>query len=230
MNELRNVSRTVQVLLMTAAVLGLAATAVADTIYLKNGRVIRTSEVRVEGDKVHFRQYTGMVAIPMSIVDRIEEDEMTGPEARQATRSTPRADEAASTEEGADEAAGTEEGDGEGVPPEETREYWQERVSANAAERQQLEETLERLRREERAFLFSQRSTAETRRQIEETQQRLDELDQEMEEIRQEARQQGVPPGWLRVQETSGAGGTPGEGGTSGSTGIPDATPVGVFS
>lgn len=200
MIELRKVSRAIQVLLMTAAALGLAAAAAADTIYLKNGRVIRTSNVRVEGDKVYFRQYAGTVVIPMTIVDRIEQDEMSGPEASPAAG--PAGQAADAEDAGSDEVDGP--GDAEGdeeTPPEQTREYWQERVRAIIAERQTTEETLERLRREERAFLFSQRSTADTRRQIEEAQQRLEELDQEMEQLRSEARQEGVPPGWLRVQD-----------------------------
>lgn len=215
MIESWNVSRAVQVLLLTATVLGVAASAGADTIYLKNGRVIRTSEVRVEGDKVFFRQYAGTVVIPMAIVDRIEEDEMGGPSATAATPPTSPADESAGTEEGAESGQAEQ---AEDVPPEQTREYWQERVSANRAERQEVEERLERLRREERAFLFSQRSTAETRRQIEDAQERLQGLQQELEQIQEEARRAGVPPGWLRVEQGSGDGGTSGDNGTFGGT------------
>lgn len=143
---------------------------------------------------------------------------MTGPEAQAAALSTPQGGEAAGADADTETAAGADEA-AEDVPPEQTREYWQERVSANVAERQEVEEDLERLRREERAFLFSQRSTAETRREIEQAQQRLQELEQEMQQIREDARRQGVPPGWLRVQQDSGEGGGDSGGGSGGGPG-----------
>jgi hypothetical protein len=87
------------------------------------------------------------------------------------------------------------------------REYWEEKLSAIDAEREQLNTRLDELRREERAFLFSRRSTADTRRRIEETNARLEELDQEEADVRAEARRLGIPPGWLRVPRTSSGGG-----------------------
>ena len=53
----------------------------ADSIYLKNGRVIRTSTVRVDGDQVLFLQHGSEQSIPLSLVDRIEKDERQGPQA-----------------------------------------------------------------------------------------------------------------------------------------------------
>jgi hypothetical protein len=55
------------------------ASANADSIYLKNGRVIHTSSARIDGDQVLFLQHGSEQSIPLSIVDRIEEDERQGP-------------------------------------------------------------------------------------------------------------------------------------------------------
>jgi hypothetical protein len=58
--------------------------AVADSIFLTNGRVIHTEHARVEGDRVVFRQYGGEVSIPRSAVLRIvDNDEAERSEARQ---------------------------------------------------------------------------------------------------------------------------------------------------
>jgi len=53
----------------------------ADSIYLKNGRVIRTTTARVEGEQVLFLQHGSEQSIPLSLVDRIEKDEHQGPQA-----------------------------------------------------------------------------------------------------------------------------------------------------
>ena len=67
------------------------------------------------------------------------------------------------------------------------------------AEGAEVDLQIEDLRRTERAFLFSKRSTAETRQKIEAAQLRLTELDQEMTDLRAEARRLNIPPGWLRL-------------------------------
>lgn len=58
-----------------------AGIAGADSIYLKNGRVIHTTDVRVDGDQVLFLQHGSEQTIPLSLVDRIEKDERQGPQA-----------------------------------------------------------------------------------------------------------------------------------------------------
>ncbi len=189
-----------------AVVLMFATTAAADTIYLKNGRTIRSANVRVEGDRVLFTQFGGEASLPMSLVDRIVEDENESPPTTTAppTAGAPAVD--ATGSEVADEPAeeGDVEGEGEGegaeeVPPEQTREYWQERVRSIHTERQDVELRIEDLRRQERAFLFSHRSTAETKSQIEAAQARLAELDEELRNLQREARRNSVPAGWLRL-------------------------------
>ena len=197
--------------LVAFAVLALATSAVADTIYLKNGRIIHSSQVRVEGGNVIFTQFGGEVTIPMSEVERIEEDDLTEPEPI-AVSQPPQSDPAVDPDDpNAPDPAG-----GAGDPstpdpdvpadddPRLEREYWQDRLSTIEAEREQLRTRLEELDREERAFLFSRRSTADTRRRIEEANARLEELDQEEAGVREEARRLGIPPGWLRVPRTSG--------------------------
>lgn len=211
--------RFVLTFVVAALSLSVATAALADTIYLKNGRQIRSSHVRIEGDKVYFIQYGGEVALPMSLVDRIEEDANVEP-----PPSPPRATpvEGTAPAEGAPAAGGGAEGaegaEGE-TPIEQTQEYWQDRVRAIEAEKEQVRLNIEDLRRTERAFLFSHRSTAETRQQIEAAEARLVELDQEMVELQAEARRAGVPAGWLRLPPGGGVGGESGGATGSGDSG-----------
>ncbi len=82
---------TGQTILIAALVLcttALAFPAAADSIYLKNGRVIHSIEVRVEGDRVLFLQYGSLQTIPLTLVDRVEQNDRGAPNARSATAST----------------------------------------------------------------------------------------------------------------------------------------------
>lgn len=184
-----------------AFVVGLAADAAADTIYLKNGRTFRTISARVEGDRLIFIQYNGEVSIPMALVDRIEKDENVGP----AGTPTP----PPGTEAAPDEPVEGEPEPGD-VPPQQTRQYWQDRVRTIVSDREEVEMQIEDLRRTERAFLFSHRSTAQVRQEMEDAEARLVELDEEMRDVEAEARGLGVPAGWLRV-DPSGGGETGGQ-------------------
>ncbi len=179
-----------------ALTLVFATAATADTIYLKSGRSIRTSQVRVEGDRVYFVQYGGEVSVPLSVVDRIVEDARVEPDGSPAPATpTPPATPAASA-------------DGEGEAAEQqTQRYWQDRVRTIEAEKEQVALQIEDFKRTERAFLFSQRSTAETRQKIAAAEQRLIELDQEAADLQTEARRLGVPAGWLRLPPRGGEGG-----------------------
>lgn len=186
-----------------------AAVASADTVYLKNGRTMRATSVQVLEDegRVVLQQGPNRVVIPLAIVDRIVEDEKTsevlepGKAERPAEAPAPPAEEAQKEGEAGAEG-GAAEGEAAEVPPEETRAYWQDKVRAIQDEQAQLQETITTLRREERAFLFSHRSTAETKAKIKTAQDRIRELGQEMTALRREARRQGIPPGWLRVGNT----------------------------
>lgn len=197
-----SIQRFVLIAVAAALALSFAAPAFADTIYLKNGRQITSSQVRVEGDRVLFIQYGGEVALPMSLVDRIVLDARVEPEAAPPPP-PPAADSAADSADPAD-PEGT-------VAPIDTEAFWQDRIRALQTEKAQVELRIEDLRRTERAFLFSKRSTAETRQSLDDAQERLAELDQEMTELHTEARRAGIPPGWLRLP--------PGEGGRGGTSG-----------
>jgi hypothetical protein len=163
--------------------------AAADTIYLKNGRTIDTASATVTDDRVMFMQFGHPVSIPMSQVDRIEENDAVGPAATPTTAPVPRP----TTVNPAPSAAGTR------ADPEQSKDYWQNRVRAINAEAEGLELEMQRLRRVERAFLFSHRSTADTRRQIEDVQARIDANEQALPTLRREARAKGIPAGWLRL-------------------------------
>ena len=191
-----NVRRPLARLLVGLLAVALPSLAAADSIHLKNGRVIRTPRTEVVGDKLVFLQYGAEITIPMNLVDRIETDaEME--EAPSPPRSAmTQADDSAADSDGDEDAA--EDGEDDEVPAEDTRAYWRARVEEIAAERAALQAQIVDYRREERAFLFSHRSTADTRHKIEAAQERLAELDVQMQELRRDARRQGIPPGWLR--------------------------------
>jgi len=167
------------------------ASGTADTIYLKNGRRIDTASATVEGDRVLFLQFGHPVAIPMSEVERVEQNDRSGPD---ATPAPPPSAAAAPTGQGASASSVAAPDD-----PQATKEYWQDRVRAINAAAGSLKLELQQLRRIERAFLFSHRSTADTRRQIEGVQARIEANDRALPELRREARRKGVPPGWLRL-------------------------------
>ena len=69
----------------TAAIGGVILTlavpvpASADSIYLKNGRVIRVAEARIDGNRVVFHLHGGEQAIPLALVERVEDDGWRGP-------------------------------------------------------------------------------------------------------------------------------------------------------
>ena len=190
--------RVVRSVLAVTIALAVANAAMADTIYLKNGRSILSSQVRVEGDRVIFLQYGGEVSIPMSMVDQIVTDAEVEPEG------TPPPPPPAADPSPADPAANPADPEAPEIPPKETRDYWQNAVARIVADREEEVLEIESLRRTERAFLFSQRSTAETRAQIAAAEVRLTELDQEMTDLQTEARRLGIAPGWLRLDPSGG--------------------------
>lgn len=72
-------SRTLLTLSVALGAAGLATAAQADSVYLQNGRVIHSSEVRVDGDRVLILLHGSTQAIPLSLVDRIEQNDRRGP-------------------------------------------------------------------------------------------------------------------------------------------------------
>ena len=196
--------------LVVCAVFALATSAVADTIYLKNGREILTSTTRIEGDNVIFLQYGGEVTIPLSLVDRIEEDEAREPDPLPVSQPASSGSAGQSGDQAGANAAGGA-ADPNAAPgtvdPKSTRDYWQQELRAFQNERDQLTTRLEDLDREERAFLFARRSTASTRRRIDDTNAQLEALDEQETELRDEARRLGIPPGWLRLDSRRGGEG-----------------------
>ena len=182
---------------VVAAALFVSGVTSADTIYLKNGRVIETASAKQVGDKVEFEQFGQTATIPASVVLRIEHDDRAEEPPIPAPVPTPAPAEGDPGTESGETGDGDD--DGEEVAPETTREYWRDRIHAIEREKAELVTMMTQLRREERAFLFSKRSTAELRERIEAVQAREKELDQESVDLRREARRLGIPPGWLRV-------------------------------
>lgn len=194
---------------VTAAVSLIATPIFADTVYLKNGRTLRSSSVRVEGDRVFVRLYGGEVAFPRSLVDRIVEDEYIQPEpTAQPAEPEPGAapDDAANQGGGvappgsggnlgdptnpAGDPADASPPDAPPAPePEQTREYWQARV-------QPLKQQLARIERE-LASLRS-RNMADVQAAIERSEAQQRKVQGQLDAIATEARRRGIPPGWLR--------------------------------
>lgn len=187
----------------------ISAAAVADEVHLTNGRTMFADRTEVLGDRLVIYQGTDRFEIPMALVLRVvetgpapqpEPTETPAPPARQESEGEAAGTEAQAAAGAAAAEAATEEPAEDETPPEQTEAYWQDRVRAIEEEKAALDVAIEELRREERAFLFSHRSTATTREKLEAAQARQQELDKEMDDLRREARRLNIPPGWLRVR------------------------------
>ncbi len=171
----------------------------ADTIYLKNGRVIKTAQAGVEEDQLVFVQFGGEVRIPMSLVKEVVAAEEAEDVVVVAPPVPPRPSNG-EPEEPPKPIGAPASPDEEELPAEDTEAVWREKIRAINDQKAALDAEILRLRRQERAFLFSHRSTTETAAKIKEAQERQQALDQEFTDLRREARRLGVPPGWLRVR------------------------------
>ncbi len=180
------------------------APAGADTNNMKNGRVITSSFVRVEGDRVYVRLLGGEVGFLPSLVDRIVEDDAVErpptavpvPEPAADPNDPPGQGEPAQGDPDApsdpagqgDPAAGADPDDPEPAP-EETREYWQNRLAP-------LNENLARMDGELQSL--RSRNGADVEEQIRRLEATRGRVQAQVDTILQEARRLGVPPGWLR--------------------------------
>jgi len=173
-----------------------AAPAAADTIYMKNGRVITSSSVRVDGDHVYVRLLGGEVRLPLFLIDRIVVDDAieAPPSVVPGQESTPDPNnptgpvapgDPAGQGDSAAEAA-TEEPE---PAPEETRAYWRNRLDPLQEELAGMDGDIQRLR---------SRTGAEVEAQIQRLQATRDGVQARLNAILREARRLGVPPGWLR--------------------------------
>lgn len=193
-------------------VCGVATVANADTVHMKNGRLIQSSSVRVEGDRVFVRLFQGEVAFPLDEVEKIVEDaEVERSAARQAQAVSqpppegvptagatqdpiPEAGEGPAEEAGGDPpAADPTVADPEEEPPEpapeETREYWQNRIRPLREQLAQMDQRLQNLRSRNGADVLAQIGRIETQRAP---------VQSQIESITREARRLNVPSGWLR--------------------------------
>ena len=185
-------------------VCGWTVNVMADTVYLKNGRTIRSSSVRVEGDRIYVRLFQGEVAFPLDQVERIVENE-----AVERATVLPSPQEPAPVEDAASEPTPTEDAESSSAdeqseageppveepeeepetPPEETREYWQDRLRP-------LRDQLTRMDRELRSLRL--RNGADVEAQIARLETRRAGVQEQVDAIVREGRRMGVPSGWLR--------------------------------
>jgi len=206
------------VVLVGAFALG-AADAHADTVYMKNGRIITSESVRVEGDRVIIQLLDGQVAIPLSLVDHIvEDDAVEGPRslvpiadalvnpndpddpANQGDASTgdpsqddPTVSDPSEGDPGppADPVVVPDPAPAQPAPaPEETREYWQNRV-------QPLKDQIAGFEREINR-LGSGGTSADVLLQIQRLEINRDRVQDRLDAVRLDARRSGIPAGWAR--------------------------------
>ncbi|MGD8815794.1 MAG: hypothetical protein PVJ51_01320 [Acidobacteriota bacterium] len=185
----------------TACGLLLTFPVTADTVYLKNGRTIDTSSVRVEGERVIVRLFGGEVSFPLSVVDRIEENTAVERATAVPSAVTPEAgdaEQAVNPEEGAgpggagDQAAAAQPADEPPpTPPEQTREYWQNRLRP-------LQDEIDRIDGEIDGLQGN--TGADIQARIDRLGQRRARVMGQMDAIVREGRRMGVPAGWLRIR------------------------------
>lgn len=215
---MRKKSTGAAVLAILVACLAIATAATADTVYLKNGRVIHSSLVIVEAERVVVRQYDGMVAFPIEIVDRIEQNDRVEPGGfvppqPELPEGLPAADLEAADPEAADPEAAVDPETGQALPPDQapppdqaqqadpatqpeedprrTREYWQNRL-------QPLFQQIDRAEREADSYRDKARTSAEAQRQLDRIEAHISDLNRQIDAIRTEARRYNIPAGWLR--------------------------------
>jgi len=209
---MRNLCVVVSVLAMLVVSATLVRTASADSVYLKNGRTIHSSIVRVEGDRVVVKQYSGFIAFPLDLVERVEENDRVERGGYVPPRPEPEFDEVlegdapaegdAATEGDtpAEGAAQTEAGqaadepDAQPDPPEDPRRdqaYWQGRLRPIFTQ-------MDRAESERREYVQLAQTSAEAQRQLDRLDRHLADLERQAEAIRGEARRLNVPAGWLR--------------------------------
>lgn len=70
--------RPLLVLLLLGAIASVSH-ASADSVYLKNGRIIHTAHARIEHQRVVFILYGAEQSIPLALVERIADDDHVGP-------------------------------------------------------------------------------------------------------------------------------------------------------
>lgn len=187
-----------KILLVIMAIFLLSLLSSADTIYLKNGRVIKTPFAEIVGNKVRFIVGGGEVMFPLSIVEKIEQDYFAFPEKKATTAAQPPP---ALPEEGISPIP--EEGVnpvGIGDNPEAQKkqaEYWVKR-------RQQLNEAIQKAERELSEARRRLRTTVDprnrrqVRQQIEQFQKDIEKYRNELNNLGTQAKKHGILPGELR--------------------------------
>ena len=215
---MRDLGTAVGVLLLLVVSATLVNSASADTVYLKNGRTIHSSIVRVEEDRVVVKQYDGLVAFPRDLVDRVEENDRVEPGGYVPPQPEPEFDEVlegdaavegdapaegaagaegATPEEGAAQPEEGQAADGPAAqpdPPEDPKRdqaYWQGRLRPIFSQ-------IDRAESERREYVQLARTSAEAQRQLDRLDRHLADLEAQAEAIRTEARHLNVPAGWLR--------------------------------
>jgi hypothetical protein len=202
------------------------STANADTIYLKNGRVIHCERTRVEGEHLVFSQYGGEVKIPLEAVDRVETDSaVEAAPAPTLSQEEYRAELVKRYAEAglSSPVRGSPDGTGGGgnivregtVAPvttapgspknwrdlsPDTREYWQLRMAEVHEQIARVEAEIDRLPEynhlEEKILDGRILWVVQRKEQLEA---HVRELRSDLLVVREDARKSGIPPGWLRL-------------------------------
>ncbi len=192
----------------------------ADSIYLKNGRVIHCEWTREEGEYLVFGQYGGEVRIPLDAVERIEEDSETEPAPTPTlSQEEYRAELVRRYAEAglSSPVPGPPEGAGSAAPQAatdhrrpgaenwrslspDTREYWQLRVAEVEEQESRIEAEIDRLPEynhlEEKILDGRILWVVQEKERLEAL---LLDLQADRRTVREDARKAGILPGWLRM-------------------------------
>jgi hypothetical protein len=187
-----------KILLAIMAIFLLSLLATADTVYLKNGRVIKTPFAEIVGNKVRFIVAGGEVMFPLSIVERIEQDYFAFPEKKATTAAQPSP---TPPEEGIfpiPEEAVIPTGVGDNPEAQKKQaDYWVKRRKQLSEELQKAEKGLNEARRRLRTSV-DPRDRARTRQEIERLQKDIERYRNELNNLGTEAKKHGILPGELR--------------------------------
>jgi len=175
-----------------------AAPAAADTIHMKNGRVITSSSVRVEGDHVYIRLLGGEVRLPLSLIDRIVVDEAIEEPASVVPGREPASAPNSPAGQGAPAPGDPRDPAGQGDPAEEadpeapgpeTRQYWENLLDPLNEELAGIDSDLQRYRR---------RTGSDAEASILRLVAERGGVQAQINTILQDGRRLGVPSDWLR--------------------------------
>lgn len=195
--------KTIHILFITVGLIFLfVSVMMADTIFLKNGRKIVTSWVKIEGDKVKYKWPGGIMSINKDLVLKIVKDNFAEPEKREDLGLNEDTEDTSNTKKAADLKRNDEmEEIAEEEQPDEksTSEYWGKELNRLQTEKADLDRQLKDLQNLKVGLMRARRSTTEVNKRIAEIETKINDINKEMVDMQEEARQSGVNKRQLEI-------------------------------